>query len=137
MPGGDQTGPMGQGPMTGRAAGNCAGFNQPGWMNRMVGRCFGRGGRGQGGGRGGGGRGRGGWGQRHWFKATGLTGWQRAAMRVPASGGSGPLPTADAEHPAATQEQELVSLKQQASQLEAGLEQIRNRIDELSKAAAK
>ena len=128
MPGGNQTGPMGQGPKTGRASGYCAGFNQPGWMNRMVGRWFGRSGGGQGGG---------GWGRRHWFHATGLTGWQRAAMRVSAWGGSGPLPTADADHPAATQEQELVSLKQQASQLEAGLEQIRNRIEELSKAAAK
>ena len=132
MPGGNQTGPMGQGPKTGRASGYCAGFNQSGWMNRMVGRWFGRGGGGQGGGQGGGG-----WGRRHWFHATGLTGWQRAAMRVSAWGGSGPLPTADADHPAATQEQELVSLKQQASQLEAGLEQIRNRIEELSKAAAK
>jgi hypothetical protein len=36
MPRGDGTGPMGMGPMTGRAAGYCAGF--PGFMNPMGGR---------------------------------------------------------------------------------------------------
>ncbi len=30
MPGGDQTGPMGMGPMTGRGAGYCNGFAVPG-----------------------------------------------------------------------------------------------------------
>jgi len=34
MPAGDRTGPMGQGPMTGRAAGFCAGFGVPGYANR-------------------------------------------------------------------------------------------------------
>ena len=49
MPGGDGTGPNGQGPMTGRALGFCAGFNAPGFMNpgfaRVAGfrRGFGRG----------------------------------------------------------------------------------------------
>lgn len=33
MPRGDGTGPMGMGPMTGRAAGYCAGFNTPGFAN--------------------------------------------------------------------------------------------------------
>lgn len=33
MPRGDGTGPMGLGPMTGRAAGYCAGFPVPGFMN--------------------------------------------------------------------------------------------------------
>ncbi len=33
MPGGDGTGPRGLGPMTGRGAGFCAGFNVPGFMN--------------------------------------------------------------------------------------------------------
>ncbi|MGB9791359.1 MAG: DUF5320 domain-containing protein [Thermacetogeniaceae bacterium] len=33
MPRGDGTGPMGLGPMTGRAAGYCAGFPAPGFMN--------------------------------------------------------------------------------------------------------
>lgn len=30
MPGGDRTGPMGQGPVTGRGSGYCRGFNSPG-----------------------------------------------------------------------------------------------------------
>lgn len=43
MPRGDGTGPMGMGPMSGRAAGYCAGYTVPGYfdpMNRGVG--FGR-----------------------------------------------------------------------------------------------
>ncbi len=51
MPRGDGTGPMGQGRMTGRGMGYCAGFDSPGYMNagwgggRMRGRGpgFGRG----------------------------------------------------------------------------------------------
>ena len=49
MPRGDTTGPMGQGPMTGRAAGFCAGYNVPGYVNTApagrggFGRGFGRG----------------------------------------------------------------------------------------------
>ncbi len=31
MPGGDRTGPMGQGPFTGRGSGYCRGFNSPGF----------------------------------------------------------------------------------------------------------
>ena len=41
MPQGDRTGPNGQGPMTGRAMGYCAGFNAPGFVNQGAG--FGRG----------------------------------------------------------------------------------------------
>ncbi len=66
MPGGDRTGPAGMGPMTGRAAGYCAGYSVPGYMNPIPGRGYvrgvGRGGLPWGGGRGrawGGGRGRG------------------------------------------------------------------------------
>ncbi|MBN2030229.1 DUF5320 domain-containing protein [bacterium] len=33
MPRGDGTGPAGMGPMTGRAAGYCAGYPMPGYMN--------------------------------------------------------------------------------------------------------
>lgn len=66
MPGGDRTGPAGMGPMTGRAAGFCAGYGAHGYMN-AGGRGFGRGG-----GFGGGGRG-----CRNRFYATGLPGWLR------------------------------------------------------------
>ena len=49
MPKGDKTGPTGQGSMTGRAAGYCAGYSVPGFMNpidgygRGLGRACGRG----------------------------------------------------------------------------------------------
>jgi len=45
MPRGDGTGPAGQGPMTGRGMGYCAGFNAPGFVNPQpgFGRGFGRG----------------------------------------------------------------------------------------------
>lgn len=39
MPFGDGTGPAGMGPMTGRAAGFCAGFPVPGYMNPIIGRA--------------------------------------------------------------------------------------------------
>ncbi len=50
MPRGDRTGPNGMGPMTGRAAGFCSGYDRPGYMNAAGGRGnFGRGfGRGSG-----------------------------------------------------------------------------------------
>ena len=71
MPRGDGTGPNGMGPMTGRAAGFCAGYNVPGYMNSVAGRGFGMGfGRGRG--FGGGGRG-----FRNRFYATGQPGWMR------------------------------------------------------------
>jgi len=38
MPQGDGTGPNGQGAMTGRGRGFCAGFNMPGFMNPGLGR---------------------------------------------------------------------------------------------------
>ena len=43
MPGGDRTGPMGQGPMTGRGAGYCAGFGMPGYAKDGAVVCFFRG----------------------------------------------------------------------------------------------
>ena len=50
MPGGDRTGPMGMGPMTGRGTGYCAGYSTPGYTNSGPGRGFA--GRGRGPGRG-------------------------------------------------------------------------------------
>ncbi|MBN1586652.1 MAG: DUF5320 domain-containing protein [Candidatus Omnitrophica bacterium] len=106
MPGGDRTGPSGMGPRTGRAEGYCEGTGMPGFANLA------RGGRNYGFGRGGG---RGGRGWRHWFRATGLSGWQRAAQ-------GGALP----------KEQELAGLREQARQLEGTLAGIRKRIEELN-----
>jgi len=42
MPFGDGTGPMGLGPMTGRAAGYCAGYSVPGYMNPIPAGAAGR-----------------------------------------------------------------------------------------------
>jgi hypothetical protein len=119
MPGGDGTGPMGMGSMTGRAAGYCAGYPVPGFMNPTPGGGFG------------GGRGRGrGWG-RGW-------GWQ-AAYGAPAYGPAAGAPYAPAYGPyAATPyaptmppEAELDALKTQADYFTKALEEIRKRIDEL------
>jgi len=64
---------MGMGPMTGRAAGFCAGYGVPGYANPVPGRGFGMG---LGGGRGfGGGR----HGRRNIYYATGLPGRMRFA----------------------------------------------------------
>jgi hypothetical protein len=49
MPWGDGTGPAGMGPMTGRAAGYCAGYPVPGYMNPMPGFGYGAWGGAQGG----------------------------------------------------------------------------------------
>lgn len=123
MPGGDGTGPVGMGPMSGRAAGFCAGSGVPGYMSEFPGRGFG--------GRGRGGRGRHGW--RHWFHATGLTGWQRASMGMQAFGGMAPpgVPHTAPFAPAMSGEQQLEALKGQAEYFEDALEGIRKRIEEL------
>ncbi|MBN2426480.1 MAG: DUF5320 domain-containing protein [Calditrichaceae bacterium] len=42
MPGGDRSGPAGEGPMTGRRLGYCADYDSPGY-SRGAGRGFGRG----------------------------------------------------------------------------------------------
>ena len=119
MPGGDRTGPWGLGPMTGRAAGYCAGYSVPGYMNPIPGRGWGRGyfGRGRG------------W--RNWYWATGLPGWARAGYGYPAFG-SRAYPYA----PAPTPEEEAEALKQQAELLRQTLEDIQNRISALEKAEA-
>jgi len=117
MPGGDGTGPMGSGPMTGRAAGYCAGNSVPGYAHPGPGRGFGMGfgGRGRGGG----------WGHRNWFHATGTPGWARAGAGLPAWGGYPPYGVAP------TAEQELDVLKGQAEYFGGALEDIKKRIGEL------
>ena len=134
MPRGDRTGPDGRGPMTGRARGYCAGYEQPGQMTPIPGRDF-WGWGGCGGGRG--------W--RNWYYATGLPGWQRtpmgpfcpycgpcAAPYVPVSEGPfcpycgaayGPSPM--------TQVQERDTLKAEVESLEEVLENLRKRLQEL------
>jgi hypothetical protein len=121
MPGGDRTGPLGMGPRTGRAAGYCGGYDTPGYANP-----FPRGGgfnrpRYYGGG--------GGRGHRHWFYATGLPGYVRAAQGIPAWGGAaGPGPYAP---PPTVPGDELEILKSQAEYLNKALSDIKSRIDKL------
>jgi len=108
------------GPMTGRAAGYCAGYAAPGFANPVGGRGFGFG-RGMGWGRG---RGR-----RNGFYATGLPGWQRFGAAAP--------PAAAAPYAAgAAPEQQIELLKGQAEYLADALDGVRQRIDEIEKRQA-
>lgn len=152
MPAGDGTGPRGQGPMTGRGAGYCSGYDAPGWANPMPGRGYGAAwgggyggayGGGYGGGYGGFGRGGawggrgGGWRHRNVYYATGVPGWARAgygpaweapqgaAQAAPPAWGYGPY----AEPPSPEQETEF--LRQQAEWLKQQLDAIGQRIEEL------
>ena len=121
MPRGDGTGPAGMGPMTGRAAGFCAGYGVPGYMNPVGGRGYGGWGRGAG------------WGRRNRYYATGLPGWARAGYGLPAWGGTvnpyayGGAPWA----PGFTAQQELDALKGQAEYLEDSLAGVKKRMKDL------
>jgi hypothetical protein len=127
MPAGDGTGPMGMGPMSGRAAGFCAGYDAPCYANPSPSRGFGRGfGRGFWG-RGGRGGGRG-W--RHWYYATGLPGWARFGYGP--AGGVPPYTAYGAPYaPTMTREQEIEMLKEQAKYFQDALGDITKRIEEL------
>ena len=131
MPRGDRTGPAGVGPMTGRAAGYCAGYSVPGFANPIGGRYSGID-RGAFGGRSGGGRG-----HRNWYYATGLPGWARYNVGMPAWGGvSAPTiyPSASPyTGPAVTPDQEKEMLKEQADLLKQQIEDIQARVEELEK----
>ncbi len=112
--------------MTGRAAGYCAGYGMPGYMNPVPGRGFGAGY-----GRGGGFWGRGGGrGCRNRYYATGLTGWQRAGYGAPVWGGVPTAPVAP-YGVAPTREQQLDAMKGQASYFEDALKDLRKRMEEL------
>jgi len=117
MPGGDGSGPNGVGPMTGRAAGYCAGYPMPGFANQIPGGGWGRGF-----------GGRGGWGRRNRFYATGFTGWQRAAYGGSYMGGASYNPPVA---PGPVKETELSALKAQAEYFEDVLGGIQRRIAEL------
>ena len=127
MPRGDGTGPGGMGPMTGRGAGYCAGYSVPGFMNPMGGRGF----YGRGSGRVGygfGGRGSGG-GYRNWYRMTGMHGWQRFNMGMPAWG---TYPQQYSQYtPQMNPQQESDMLKQEAKYLEEELNAIKQRLKDL------
>lgn len=108
MPRGNGTGPQGMGPMTGRAAGYCAGSNGPGFAN-----FAGGGGFGCGRGRGGAGRGLG----------RGFRGGYPAAM---------PLAGATGMTPEEARERQAAALRAQSEQLAAQLDGVNRRLAELS-----
>ena len=113
MPFGDRTGPLGEGPMTGRGAGYCTGNGVPGYLNRGFGRFahFRRGfGRFFGYGMG---RGRG---FRHMYYLTGLPGWARYGY-----------------FPYQGEVDEKKVLEDEAKALENELKLIRERLDKLEK----
>jgi hypothetical protein len=101
MPRGNGTGPMGLGPMTGRRAGYCAGYDAPGDANPVPRLGLARGFRG------------GGRGWRHMFYATGLPRWARAGFAPP------------------TPQQEAEALKEQAGWLKDQLDAINKHIEEI------
>ena len=133
MPRGDRTGPAGFGPMTGRAAGYCAGFPVPGYMNPQPG--F----RGAGLGRGRG-RGRGlmrfyspGWAVPPYYSGAGYP--YPAFQGVPPYGA--PSTAYDPEYLAkASTEQEVALLKEQAALLKEELDAIEGRLEVLGKQEA-
>ena len=124
MPGGDGTGPQGMGPMTGRAAGYCAGYDTPGYMNPYSRRYTGFG-------RGISGRGGRGWGYRNWYYDTGIPGWSRYNMGFPAWGGLTGYPYQGKP------EEEMEVLKDQADILKQQLDDIQTRMEELKESPEK
>ena len=106
MPGGDGTGPVGRGPMTGRAAGLCAGYSNPGYANPGYGRGLGRGwGRG--------------FGRRYWGRGRGF--WWRGYSPEPYYA------------PAPSREEEKTYLENTIKGLEEEIKSIRDRLQEISK----
>lgn len=135
MPGTDRTGPLGQGPLTGRGAGLCGQGEWPGLAavgSRGVGsRGQGRFGRGRRGGRRGGG---GGYGYRHQFWATGQTLWQRAAAaaeQAPLSAEQVEAVDQPQEEPPALAEDVVVALREQVAGLARSLQALQLRLDQL------
>ena len=108
MPRGDRTGPEGMGPMTGRAAGDCAEYDIPGYAN-PAGR-----------------RGRGRWFSRGFGRGFGRSmGWRN---RFAAGPSWWDFPQAA---PRVSPEQETSWLKARAAELEAALKHISERLDNL------
>jgi len=122
MPGGDRTGPMGMGAMSGRGAGYCSGAGTPGYANPGLGRGMGFGfGRGRCAWNGGYG---GGFGRRNMFYATGMPGWMRRGGGVTSGEYSAASPQANIET-------ERQALSNQARMLQSQLDMIQKRLETL------
>lgn len=106
MPRGDRTGPIGQGPRTGRALGLCSGYPTPGFMQRTTGMAFGRG--------------------LAWHRGFGF------ARRYGSGWGIGPW-NYEPPYPVAYSENEREALKRQAEVLKKQQAEIDRRIAELEK----
>ena len=105
MPRGDKTGPDGQGPMTGRGLGYCAGYSTPGCMDNIPGRGMGRG---------------------HGFgRGLGL------GFRGGKGPGYYPYSFRPSPYSVPTKEEELYILKAQAENLKKGLQEIQKYISDL------
>jgi hypothetical protein len=116
MPRGDRTGPIGQGPVTGRGFGFCRGYDSPGFTKGFGGGI----GRGMGFGRGAGfGRGMG-WGRGYGY------GFHSGAYNLGLAPGY--LPT-----PSISREDEIKMLKNQADALSRSQKDIEKRLGELEK----
>ena len=111
MPRGNGMGPAGMGPMTGRAAGYCAGYNVPGFMNPYGGRM-------------GGGFG---WGRGRRF-GRGMGDWGYSGVVPYGASTYGAVPYGQAPY---ASEQELEFMQSQAKALGDQLGQIQKRISEL------
>ncbi|MFW6390061.1 MAG: DUF5320 domain-containing protein [Halanaerobiales bacterium] len=112
MPRGDGTGPVGRGPMTGRGAGYCAGFNVPGYMNAVPG------------------RGR----ARAWRRGFARAGYVPMVHPQATAGASFGQPQGyygSAYSTEETQKQELQYLKNTEKAIAEDLEAVKNRIEEL------
>ncbi|NQT25555.1 DUF5320 domain-containing protein [candidate division KSB1 bacterium] len=110
MPRGDGTGPSGLGPMTGRAAGYCAGYQVPGFANPIPGRGSGFG----------------------FGRGLGLG--FRGGRRFNPYSGYGVAPNVMSYGVEVTPQNEIEALQMQAKSLEDTLNQINKRITELDKA---
>jgi hypothetical protein len=123
MPAGDRTGPAGFGPMTGRAAGYCAGYPVPGYANPVGGRGY----FGYGRGRRGGGRG---WGRGHGYGM----GFPYVAPGYPYPGFYGYGYTYPPSQ--ITPDTEMKMLKDQADFMQKEVSAINERIKELEEIAS-
>ena len=121
MPGGDRTGPVGAGPMTGRGVGFCSGNDAPGYMNPGFGR-------GRGFGRGFQGRGRG-W--RNQYYATGMPGWARANNFGYSQGAGNFFNYGSSMNAKPSRADELSELREQARYLRGVLDDIEKRVNEI------
>jgi hypothetical protein len=111
MPGGDRTGPIGRGPMTGRAAGFCSGYSVPGYANPSYGRGLERGWNR-------------GFGRGYWGRGRGF--WWRNYYPEPY------YPSAQYAYQP-SKEEEKAYLEEMVKGLELEIKDIKNRIQELSK----